>query len=493
MTARPSRDELLGRIRELEAENAALRSARDELLHKEALHREVQEMALLGHWELDLVTDTLYWSDEIYRIFEMPADQFGATYEAFLETVHPDDRAFVNAAYASSVKNRTPYDIVHRLLLRDGSLKYVNEKCKTEYGPEGEPVRSVGTVQDITAQMVSEDGFRGIISRDARMQETFDTIRELAQHKVPVLIQGESGTGKELVARAIHDEGPRATAPFVPVNCGALPEGLLESELFGHVRGAFTGAIKDKKGRFELADGGTLFLDEVADLPKMLQVKLLRALQEGTFERVGGEKTIQVDVRLISAANVSLAQAVQKGDFREDLYYRLKVVPIELPALRERKTDIALLTQHFMEKASKEGYRTEGLSKAALAQMMDYAWPGNVRELQSMVHYALIKAKGETIRPRHLPAELHAVAAPRSPFDTGQERSVAAAGLDAEPGPADLAAETFSSLRAGRRNKLDELAVRAALKAANGNKVRAAKLLGVGRATLYRFLSKHPL
>ena len=488
-----NQDDLIRRIRDLEAENAELRRTRDELAHREAVHREVQEIALLGHWELDLLTDTLYWSDEIYRIFDLRPDEFDATYAAFLEAIHPDDRTFVNSAYASSVKNHTSYDIVHRLLLADGSMKYVNERCKTEYGPNGDPARSVGTVQDITAQMVSGDGFRGIISRDARMQETFDTIRELAQHKVSVLIQGESGTGKELVARAIHDEGPRATRPFVPVNCGALPEGLLESELFGHVRGAFTGAIKDKKGRFELADGGTLFLDEVADLPKMLQVKLLRALQEGTFERVGGEKTIQVDVRLISAANVNLAQAVKRGEFREDLYYRLKVVPIELPALRERKTDIALLTQHFMERAAKEGYRTEGLSKAALAQMMDYAWPGNVRELQSMIHYALIKARGERIQVRHLPPELFASAASGSPFDKQEKRPVPVDSLDLEPGPADLAARTFNSLRGGKRSALDEQSVRQAIEAAGGNKVKAAKLLGVGRATLYRFLGKHPL
>ena len=187
-------------------------------------------------------------------------------------------------------------------------------------------------------RLKTEQSFSGIVGNDAKMNELFETIRQVAEVNVPILVQGESGTGKELVASAIHNEGPRANKPFVPVNCGALPEGLLESELFGHVKGAFTGALRDKKGRFELAHGGTLFLDEVADLTKVVQAKLLRVLQEGVFERVGDEKTISVDVRIISAANRDLKQEVKKGNFRDDLYYRLSVVPIIMPPLRERKT-----------------------------------------------------------------------------------------------------------------------------------------------------------
>ncbi|PNV86658.1 MAG: sigma-54-dependent Fis family transcriptional regulator, partial [Desulfobacteraceae bacterium] len=236
--------------------------------------------------------------------------------------------------------------------------------------------------------------FAGIIGQDHKMLQIFEQIRELATNDYPVHIMGETGTGKELVAAAIHNESRRGGGPFVPINCGALPEGVLESELFGHVKGAFSGAIRDKKGRFELADGGTIFLDEVVDLTKSMQVKLLRVLQEGTFERVGGEKTVSVDVRVISAANRDLKREVERKNFREDLYYRLNVVPVELPPLRTRKNDIPLLAEEFLRQASEQGQKTAGLSKKALSMMMDYLWPGNVRELQNALHYALVKCKG---------------------------------------------------------------------------------------------------
>ena len=473
MAVKPTYAQLEAQVRQLQAELDELRHAQAELTRREARLREAEQIAAVGHWELDLAAETLYWSDEIYRIFERTPQEFGATYEAFLEYVHPDDREFVDGAYSTSVENRTSYDIVHRLLLDDGSIKFVQERCKTEYDDSGKPQRSLGTVQDVTERMRAPQSFRGIISRDVRMQEIFDTIGELAQFKVPVLIEGESGTGKELVARAIHSESARANHPFVPVNCGALPEGLLESELFGHVRGAFTGAIRDKKGRFQLAHGGTLFLDEVGELPRSLQVKLLRALQEGTFERVGDEKTQTVDVRVISATNRNLQDEVNRGAFRQDLYYRLKVVPLEVPPLRARMSDIPLLAQHFQELAAQEGHRNHGLGGDALALMLDYAWPGNVRELQSVLYYALIKARGSRIRARHLPPELLGtrILEPEEPSE-------------GNPG-----ARTPASKRA----KLDVESVRAALEACGGNKVRAARRLGVGRATLYRFLDKNPL
>ena len=309
-------------------------------------------------------------------------------------------------------------------------------------------------------RLKTEQSFAGIIGRDARMKELFETIREVTEVNVPVLIQGESGTGKELVAAAIHNEGSRADRPFVPVNCAALPEGVLESELFGHVKGAFTGAVRDKRGRFELANGGTIFLDEVADLSKVLQAKLLRVLQEGSFERVGAEKTISVDVRLISATNRDLKREVKMGNFRDDLYYRINVVPIHLPPLKERKNDIPLLAEHFIEKAREEGQGEAGLSKEALAVMIDYAWPGNVRELQSAIRFALVKSRGLIIRPDHLPLELKGW-------------------------------KTAKSLR-GPKRKLDPERVRAAISQSGGNKAKAARLLGVGRATLYRFLVDQP-
>jgi DNA-binding NtrC family response regulator len=292
------------------------------------------------------------------------------------------------------------------------------------------------------------------------MLDVYEQIRNLAVSDYPVHITGETGTGKELVAAAIHNESPRAGGPFVPVNCGALPEGLLESELFGHVKGAFSGAIRDKKGRFELADGGTLFLDEVSELPRHMQVKLLRVLQSGTFERVGGEKTISVDARIISATNRDLRREMERQNFREDLYYRLSVVPIRIPALRERKNDIPLLAAHFLKQAVEQGRKAVRLSEDALSLMMDYSWPGNVRELQNAIHFALVKSRGLNIEAEHLPLEI-------------KEAACAAV----KPGPAP---------------RLTSDAVTAAIREAGGNKSKAAKLLGVGRATLYRFLEKAP-
>jgi PAS domain S-box-containing protein len=300
--------------------------------------------------------------------------------------------------------------------------------------------------------------FAGIIGQDHKMLKIFEQIRELATNDYPVYLTGETGTGKEIVAAAIHNESRRGGRPFVPINCGALPEGVLESELFGHVKGAFSGAIRDKKGRFELADGGSIFLDEVVDLTKSMQVKLLRVLQEGTFERVGGEETVSVDVRVISAANRDLKREVERKNFREDLYYRLNVVPVELPPLRERKNDIPLLAEEFLRQASEQGQKTASLSKKALSMMMDYLWPGNVRELQNALHYALVKCKGRLILPEDLPMEL----------------------------------KSGRSSRRGPTRKLNQEMVQAALDRTGGNKAKAARHLGVGRATLYRFLEEFP-
>jgi PAS domain S-box-containing protein len=303
-------------------------------------------------------------------------------------------------------------------------------------------------------------GFAGIIGRHPKMLDVYRQIRDLATSDYPVHISGETGTGKELVASAIHNESRRGGRPFVPINCGALPEGVLESELFGHVKGAFTGAVRDKRGRFELAHSGTVFLDEVADLPKPVQARLLRVLQEGTFERVGAEQTVSVDIRIISATNRDLKQEVRMKSFREDLYYRISVVPIYLPPLRERKEDIPLLAEHFLRKAAEEGQEVLGVSAQTLEIMKDYPWPGNVRELQSAIHYALVHCRSEIIKPEHLPLELR----------------------------------NWKGSAFNRRTstKLTEDTVRHALTQAGGNKAKASRILGVGRATLYRFISDHP-
>lgn len=304
--------------------------------------------------------------------------------------------------------------------------------------------------------------FANIIGGDSKMRAVFQQIVDVAQYDFPVHLYGETGTGKELVANAVHNESRRGGAPFVPINCGALPEGLIESELFGHVKGAFSGAIRDKKGRFELADGGTVFLDEVADLPKPLQVKLLRFLQEGTFEKVGGERTVSVNVRVISATNKDLKKEVSKNTFREDLFYRLNVIPIQIPPLRERKNDIPLLVDHFLRQvAERNGRAVPEIAETAISVMMDYAWPGNVRELQNAVQFAIVKCNDKVITHHDLPLELRQFKIPP--------------------------VRTF-----GRARKLDLQSVREALVKTGGNKAGAARKLGVGRATLYRFLDDHP-
>ena len=320
-----------------------------------------------------------------------------------------------------------------------------------------------GDITELTQlrrRLKTEQSFAGIVGRDAKMLELFDSIRELAEVNMPVLIQGESGTGKELVAAAIHNEGVRCEKPFVPVNCAALPEGVLESELFGHVKGAFTGALFDRKGRFELADGGTIFLDEVGDLPPTMQVKLLRILQEGTFQRVGGEETVKVDVRVISATNKDLWAEVTDETFREDLYYRLCVVPVHLPALRHRRNDIPLLAEWLLKKALAEAERTEvAFSPATVDAMVDYDWPGNVRELENAIRYALVKCRDNVLEPEHFPLKI------LEKNSTNQHRT-----------------------RKKRRRKLRPAAVEKVLEETHGNKVEAARRLGVSRATLYRFL-----
>jgi len=253
----------------------------------------------------------------------------------------------------------------------------------------------------------TDDKFAELVGAGEKMAVVRRTVEKVAASDTTVFIAGESGTGKELVARAIHRLSKRANGPFIKVNCGALIETLLESELFGHEKGSFTGAIKQKLGRFELADGGTLFLDEVGDVPPAMQVKLLRALQEQEFERVGGEAPIKVDVRVVSATNKDLDAEVASGRFRQDLYFRLVVLPVKLPPLRERREDIPLLAQHFVAKlAAKANPRVRTISDAALGRIIAYNWPGNVRELENAIEQALVFAEGDEITPAALPAFL---------------------------------------------------------------------------------------
>jgi two-component system response regulator HydG len=314
----------------------------------------------------------------------------------------------------------------------------------------------------------AERRFADIVGASEKMAAVFRTIDKLAPSDTTVFIAGESGTGKELVARAIHRTSKRAQGPFVKVNCGALTETLLESELFGHEKGAFTGAIKQKLGRFELADGGTLFLDEVGDVPPAMQVKLLRALQEQEFERVGGEAPVKVNVRVVSATNKDLDAEIAAGRFRQDLYYRLHVLPLKLPALRERRDDIPALVQHFIDKLSvKTNAKVRRCSDAALGRIMAYHWPGNVRELENAIEQALVFAEGDEITPAALPGFLHG----------GSE----AAGLQVST---DLSLPEI----------LDDLERQLILKAyqtAQGVKTETARILGIKTSALYYKLEKY--
>lgn len=297
--------------------------------------------------------------------------------------------------------------------------------------------------------------FHGMLSRDPSLRHTFSLIRNIAQSDASVLVRGESGTGKELVARAIHEESSRAGRPFLAINCAALTPTLLDSELFGHVRGAFTGAVKDRAGLFQRADGGTLFLDEIAELPLDLQAKLLRVLQERSFIPVGGSQTVSVDVRIVAATHRSLREEVKAGRFREDLMYRLRVVPLFLPPLRERRQDIPLLLWHFIGQHNALGIRrVERIAPEAMRVFLDYGWPGNVRELKNIVEYAFAVGRGAELRLDELPPEFR-----EAPIPT-----------PAPPPPASSEAERL----------------RQALQQSGGRIDEAARLLGMSRATFWR-------
>jgi len=309
--------------------------------------------------------------------------------------------------------------------------------------------------ENLRLQDALKERFRpsNIVGNSKGMQMVYDLIAQVSRSDATVLIRGESGTGKELVAHAIHFNSLRASKPFIKVNCGALPESVVESELFGHEKGAFTGAIATRKGRFELAHGGTIFLDEIGDLSPTTQIKFLRVLQEKEFERVGGTQTIKTDVRVITATNRSLEELIEEGRFRQDLYYRLNVFPIHIPPLRERKTDIPLLADHFVEKYSKANHKTiRRVSTPAIDMLMSYHWPGNVRELENCIERAVVLSSDHVIHGHHLPPTLQ----------------TAEASGTAHEGTLD-----------GTLENVERDLILDALKAARGNKAKAARSLGI--------------
>jgi two-component system response regulator HydG len=330
-------------------------------------------------------------------------------------------------------------------------------------------IRDITLLRDLERELRERNQFQNMIGRSKKMQDIYRLLEDLANLETTVLITGESGTGKELVARALHYSGQRAFRPFVTVNCSALTESLLESELFGHVKGAFTGAIKDKQGRFQAANGGTILLDEIGDISPLIQLKLLRVLQEKEFERVGESTPQKVDVRVIACTNKDLKEQVKRGEFRQDLYYRLKVVEISLPPLRERLEDLPLLVDHYCHVFNERFKKTiEGISNEALSRFMNYPWPGNVRELEHVMEHAFVLCRGGVVTLEHLPPEIR-----------DYER------------PEKMAVQEIRESRAQGSNGGREILN--ALNKAHWNKTKAARLLGISRRTVHRKIQLYQL
>lgn len=370
----------------------------------------------------------------------------------------------------------------HQCLVKrkDGSLIHTLKTTAILRDSEGNALGRVGTITDLTEivekenqieayrrQLHVQGDFYGIVGTSPAMQQVFDIIENAAYSDAPVIIYGESGTGKELVSRAIHEIGTRKDKPFVKVNCASLTESLLESELFGHVRGAYTGAYKDRVGRFEKANGGDLFLDEIGDLPLSTQIKLLRVLEEKVIERVGSSTPIRTDVRVISATNQNLPNLVEQGKFRNDFYFRINVIPIFLPPLRERSEDIPLLVESFFRILSlKSAKSIDGIHEETMELMMNYRWPGNIRELRAALEYAFVTCHSGPIYPNHLPETMSRKhhKSPEPPKKIG------------------------FNLHEIERQELIE-----ALEKSNGNQSQAAKLLGVSRVTVWNRMKRFNL
>ncbi len=334
-------------------------------------------------------------------------------------------------------------------------------------------------------ELHSKFDFGQIIGTSKALAEVMENIEQVAPTASTVLLRGETGTGKELVAHAIHINSPREDKPFVRVNCASLAQGVLESELFGHEKGSFTGAISQRAGRFELADGGTLFLDEVGDLPMDVQIKLLRTLQEREFERVGGSETIHVDVRVVSATNRNLEEMIESGDFREDLYYRLNVFPVHLPPLRDRHGDLPLLVDHFISKfAAVASKQVDGYSEEAMVKMQGYSWPGNVRELENIIERAMILVKGDKIEARNLAFSR------LGNSTTGPVSTVSASDPGSGPVLVDAAPAEGNRPLGERLQDREKQEIIAAVEKSNSNIAGAARLLGINRSTLYYRMRK---
>jgi DNA-binding NtrC family response regulator len=395
---------------------------------------------------------------------KMPGGMDGIETMMEIRKIHPDASIIIVTAYATVDTAITA--------MKEGAQEYIVKPCNPE-----EISMLVGRIIKVKnlqrensilrKKLTKQYSFHDIISKSPKMIQIFDLVRNIASLRSTVLIQGESGTGKELIARAIHYSGDRARRPFISVSCAALAETLLESELFGHEKGSFTGATSQRKGKFESADGGTIFLDEIGDISPKLQMDLLRVLQERRFYRVGGSEELEVDVRIIAATNADLAQGVRDGSFRDDLYYRLNVISIHIPPLRERREDIPLLTHSFIERLSHElGKEITGISDGALRILVNNDWPGNVRELENAIERAVVTCKTTTLTEEDCSFLLHQTLGEKKGWSM----------------PSDMTLE-----------EAENQIIAATLQRAGGNIKEAATILGIDRSTLYDKIKKFNL
>ena len=471
---RRTRDDLRGTVQKLIETN-------DRLSRSEAYLAEAQTLSHTGSFGWDVSTGEQFWSQETYRIFEYdPA--LKPTLQLALERIHPADLPLVKQVMASVSEHGSDVDVEHRLSMPDGSVKTIRVLGHTSIDRVGKPT-FLGAITDISTiknafeeiqrlkdQLYKENlalreeidvtrMFEEIVGSSPALKVVLSQVAKVAPTDSTVLITGETGTGKELIARAIHKRSQRSSRAFVSVNCAAIPQDLIASELFGHERGAFTGATQRRLGRFEAADGGTIFLDEIGELPAETQVALLRVLQEREFQRVGGNDSLRTNVRVVAATNRNLEVAIAEGRFREDLFYRLNVFPLEVPPLRERKEDIPLLVQYFVDRyATKAGKRIIGIAKRSLELLQSYAWPGNIRELQNVIERSVIVCESENL-------------------------TVDESWLGKRPTAADSSAQRLSERLASQEKEMIEAALAASNGRVSGSSGAAARL-GIPQSTL---------
>ena len=480
-----------------------------------------------GLWDWDLLSDTVFYSDRFKEILGYSSEDFPSTIDSFRSLLHPEDAEFSWAAIERHLQERAPYKVEYRLRTKSGEYLWFLARGQAIWNTEGKAIRMSGSIQDITERKQAELNLKTALSEIKELKEKLEVeraylqeeikleynyeniigqsdglnyvlykVEQIASSDTTVLVLGETGTGKELVARAIHGLSPRKDRALVKVNCATLPSNLIESELFGHEKGAFTGAMRSHKGRFERADGGTIFLDEVGDMPEPAQVKLLRVLEEGLLERVGSERPLRVDVRVVAATNVPMERAVQQGRFRADLYHRLAVLRIHLPALRQRVEDIPLLVEHFLGVFRRKYDRNiTRLTSEAMALLQAYLWPGNIRELRNVLERVFIESRAEVIGARAFrewvnerqdfspgdwgPGQLgNDGAAMALPYPLSTDRVL----LSRPERPALVGRESANAAAVARTTRpvnLTAASIRSAWCRSQGNLASAARLLGV--------------